>query len=114
MGEICTVFGRIWVHILSSSCCPNGLISQESHCFFRHSVSFVPPKQLYRNRPRNSTIYSQSISPHAIFIAMDTFNRCKQSYRSVSRLTTCSLVALIIKNSVKSLGKPADFHRSCV
>ncbi len=43
MGEICPVFGRIWVHILSSSCCPNGLISQESHCFFKHSVSFVPP-----------------------------------------------------------------------
>jgi hypothetical protein len=35
--------GRISVHILSSSCCPNGLTSQESHCFFRHSVSSVRP-----------------------------------------------------------------------
>ena len=39
---------------------------------------------MYRKRPRNSTISRKSIPPHAIFLAMDTFKRCKQSYRSVS------------------------------
>src|SRR5215467_13178711 len=41
MGEMSPVCGRIWVHILSTSYCPNGLIRQESRCLFQHSLSSV-------------------------------------------------------------------------
>ena len=84
MGEMCpSIWAKMGPHPLFQ------LLSQwpdkpREPLFFPTQRLICSPKQLYRNRPRNSTISSKSISPHAIFIAMDTFNRCKQSYRSVS------------------------------
>lgn len=85
------VVGRRGIHLLSSSGCPNGLISQESHCVFRHSVSSVHPNHCTATAhsiqpfPVTPSVLMPFFSPWILSIGVNNhIGRCRRRDRRVA------------------------------